>query len=224
MVFPVTTDSVLLGSWVRILRSQNILDLGCGSGVLSLMLAQRAGPGTRIYGIDVDQYSVDCCQENIKSSPWSQNVYCFQIGLTELVTDHFFSSMKSAFQQIVSNPPYYKNQLKSDRIVSARSKHQNQFDFKLLSDIVHFFLAEEGSASFVIPYSQEEELSYQMYNNSLQLNRMMNVRHYQNSENNLILLEYSRSGMAMESNEMVLFDQNGTRTKEFDQLTKAYYL
>ncbi len=96
----VGTDSLVLGSWAPVTGGGRHLDIGCGSGLLSLMLRQRAGPGSRVIGIDIDEPAVQQSRKNVAQSPWPEDIAIIHSGL-----DAYVSSEK--FDSIVCNPPYF---------------------------------------------------------------------------------------------------------------------
>ncbi len=223
-VFPVTTDSVLLGSWIDSNEAKTIIDLGCGSGILSLMLAQKSKIVSKILAVDIDEGSVICASTNIKNSPWKDLVSCFQIDLREIVSIEPFSKMKSSIDLIVSNPPYFHKQLVSQEDHKSRSRHQLQIDFEMLAKLADFFLSDNGKACFVIPIMNEDELTFQMYIHKFQLNRIAKIKHKANSPYSLFLLEYSKMQFGLKQEEIILHTLDEDRTAEFYELTKDFYI
>lgn len=221
-VFPVTTDSVLLGSWVNVGNAKVILDLGCGSGIISLMLAQKSD--ATVYAVDVDLLSIECAKENVQNSPWKDKIHVLNIELQELQVLEIFKAYKSNVDLVVSNPPYFQQQLLSAEEHMIRSKHQHKFDFETLAEVSDYYLTEKGKACFVIPLKSETHLSFQMYLHAFQLNKITKIKHRQTSEFSLALVEYRRLLDRFEQNEIVLYNHDGSKTEEFVELTGAYYI
>jgi tRNA1Val (adenine37-N6)-methyltransferase len=221
-VFPITTDSVLLGSWIDTGKVKTILDLGCGSGILSLMLAQRSN--ANILAVDMDPISIECAKENCENSPWKSRIHFFNAQINELKGLEPFSMFATKVDLIVSNPPYFRQQLVSHEDYMIRSKHQHAFDFESLARVSEYFLEEEGRACFVIPMNSEADLTFQMYALGFQLNKMTMIRHNQNSDFSLALLEFRKLINRYAQNEITLYNDNGSKTEEFYKLTKEYYL
>jgi tRNA1Val (adenine37-N6)-methyltransferase len=223
-VFPVTTDSVLIGSWVTVDGIHSALDLGCGTGILSLMIAQRSEEGCKIIALDCDEASIRCCQINFEKSAWKEKLSCVRLDAKDFLNDPSTINFDSTFDLIISNPPYFTNQLVSPKSHVTRSKHGNDFDFDLLCRIAVEFLNQTGRLCVVIPHTLEEELTYKMYASSFQLTRMTKVKHHDNAMFGLSLIEYIRIAGSPVFDELVLYDANGKRTPAYHQLTKDFYL
>jgi tRNA1Val (adenine37-N6)-methyltransferase len=223
-VFPVTTDSVLLGSWVTVDGIHSALDIGCGNGILSLMIAQRSEEDCNIIALDCDEASIHCCKNNFEKSAWKEKLSCVKLDARDLLNDPSTINFNTTFNLIISNPPYFTNQLVSPKSHVTRSKHGNDFDFDLLCRIAVKFLSQTGRLCVIIPYALEEELTYKMYASSFQLARMTKVKHHENVMFSLSLIEYSRIAGSPVFDELVLFDANGKRTPAYQQLTKDFYL
>jgi len=105
------TDSVLLGAWCPIEKNPfSVLDIGAGTGVLSLMLAQRTN-AEQIDALEIDEDAYEQCVENFEASPWSDRLFCFHAGL-----DEFVEEPEDEYDIIISNPPFYSEDYKTDSL------------------------------------------------------------------------------------------------------------
>ena len=102
----VSTDSVLLGAWAKVSKAYKILDVGTGTGVIALMMAQKSN--AKIFAIEIDENSVQQAKENFEKSKYS-----LQINLEKISLQEFSKKSRQKFDLIITNPPYFSNSLKS---------------------------------------------------------------------------------------------------------------
>lgn len=223
-VFPVTTDSILLGSWVRVADSLRILDIGTGSGLLSLMAIQRAVSNAEIYAIDSSLACIECSKYNFLSSPWADRLHAFKLDALDILKPSDFFLLDATFDVIISNPPYFINALKSDLPDKSRSRHQQELDFELLARLTAKHLNVNGSASFIIPINVEETLSNVMMSCQLFVSRLCRVRDHAQAPVKLCLVEYKKIHELPEIENIILFNEDGNRSNEYHNITKAYYI
>ncbi|MBK8955477.1 MAG: methyltransferase [Saprospiraceae bacterium] len=224
-VFPVTTDSVLLGSWVGTSGVHKVLDLGCGSGILSLMIAQRTSDDCVVIALDHHAESIEIAMGNFMRSDWRHKLFALQLNVVNLIeklgTDPF---QKQSFQLIISNPPYFKKLKNSPTEMKSRARHQLDFDFEALARLASFYLAHEGNLAVVIPRDLEYKLTSVSSKYGLYLKRKCTVKHSSNSEPGLCLCEYGPHSSPFEFTELTLYENEHTKTPEFRALTQDFYL
>ena len=145
------TDSVLLGAWCPIDNNPfSILDIGAGTGVLSLMLAQRS-QAAQIDALEIDDDAYEQCQENFENSPWTARLFCFHAGL-----DEFMDEPEEEYDLIISNPPFYSEDFKSNNEQRDLARFQDALPFEDLVEAADLFLSENGVFAVIIPYKEEE--------------------------------------------------------------------
>lgn len=150
----VGTDAVLLGCWADVHNAKCIVDVGCGSGVISLMMAQRSLEAD-IIAIDVDADACECCRLNVNASKWQNRVEVIHDDITG-----FFPQTAHPLL-IVSNPPFFNESLKSPSALRALARHGENFDVSSLINIAGKFLTEPGdSLAFIAPASRAEEIDF----------------------------------------------------------------
>jgi tRNA1Val (adenine37-N6)-methyltransferase len=148
----VGTDGVLLGAWTPIDHQPfSILDIGAGTGLLSLMLAQRSH-AELIDAIEIDENAFEECVENFENSPWSDRLFCFHAAL-----DEFIEEPEELYDLIVCNPPFYEEHYKSNNKQRDLARFQDAMPFENLIDAVNILLSENGVFSVIIPFNQEEK-------------------------------------------------------------------
>ena len=146
------TDGVLLGAWTNLdLQPQTILDIGAGTGVLSLMLAQRS-PSADLEAIEIDEAAYEQCVENFEASSWADRLFCYHAGL-----DEFMDEIEHPYDLIISNPPFYAEQVSSGDAARDRARQKQSLPFEELLQGVAKLLAPEGLFSTIIPYKEEAD-------------------------------------------------------------------
>ena len=143
----VGTDGVLLGAWTNVNTSKKILDIGTGSGLVALMLAQRCEAS--ITAIDIDKEAVEQAQININASNWKNRMEVIHTDLCKY-------SPQNQFDTIVSNPPYFIDSLKCDDIQRNTARHNDTLTSEQLFKNVSQMLSPEGEFSLIIPFDQTE--------------------------------------------------------------------
>lgn len=180
------TDGVLLGAWTSVDGQPNsILDIGTGTGVIALMLAQRSDTMT-IDAVELDDHAYEQATENFENSTWGDRLFCYHAHLYE-----FAAEVDEEYDLIVCNPPFYTEDLnnESKELLRSRSKRdgasleareQARFEdampFELLVGAVAKLLSSTGSFSVVIPYDREEDFIVLCSRASLFPTRIMHVK------------------------------------------------
>jgi tRNA1Val (adenine37-N6)-methyltransferase len=156
----VGTDGVLLGAWTPIEnRPFSVLDIGAGTGILALMLAQRSSAehsslkgelAQQIDAIEIDEDAFEQCVENFENSPWSDRLYCYHAGL-----DEFMEEPEDEYDLIVSNPPFYSEDYKTESEQRDLARFQDALPFADLVEAASMLLSESGIFSVIIPHKEE---------------------------------------------------------------------
>ncbi len=148
----VGTDGVLLGAWCPIDNNPfSILDIGTGTGIIALMLAQRSH-ADQIDALEIDEDAYEQAVENFENSPWSDRLFCFHAGL-----DEFVDEPEDEYDLIVSNPPFYSEDYKTDNSQRVLARFQDAMPFEELVQAADLLLlSENGIFSVIIPYKEEE--------------------------------------------------------------------
>ena len=145
------TDSVLLGAWCPVDNNPfSVLDIGAGTGILSLMLAQRSN-AEQIDALEIDEEAYEQCVENFETAPWSDRLFCFHAGL-----DEFVDEPEDEYDIIISNPPFYSEDYKSNDSQRDLARFQDALPFEDLIEAADLLLSENGIFAVIIPYKEEE--------------------------------------------------------------------
>lgn len=214
----VGTDAVLLGSWVTICQAdKQLLDVGTGSGVIALMLAQRAAESAVIDAIDIDEQDVRQARQNVLMSPWPQKVRVIPCSIQEYTPG-------KVYDLIVSNPPYFVNSLLPPDARRQVARHTRTLSFEDLLNSVVRLLAPEGRLAVVLPYVEGQEFIRRAEDCGLFPARHCTFRARANKPPERLLLEFSRSAVAPQDSDLVLYGSSDNWSEAYRLLTGAFYL
>jgi tRNA1Val (adenine37-N6)-methyltransferase len=218
----VGTDGVLLGAWAgsnlnTISTPFKILDVGTGTGLIALMMAQRF-PAANIVGIDIDEASLEQAKENVESTPFKARISIEKQDYSDI------NSFSNQFDLIVSNPPFYTEDTLGGNPARDKARHTTSLPFETLVENAAKLLTEEGLFSVIIPYQSAADFISICVANRLYLTRRLNIRSTERKPFNRVLLEFSMKIQPSETNTLTLYDANNNRSPEYAQLTQDFYL
>ena len=145
----VGTDGVLLGAWCPIDHKPNsILDIGTGTGIIALQLAQRSDAAT-IDALEIDENAFEQATTNFENSPWNERLYCFHAGL-----DEFVEEPEDEYDLIVCNPPFYSENYKTGTPERDLARFQDALPFEDLLEAADLLLSENGVLAVIIPFKE----------------------------------------------------------------------
>ena len=213
------TDGVLLGAWVSLENNpESILDIGAGTGILSLQLAQRSLAET-IEAIEIDEAAFEQCVGNFEASPWGDRLFCFHASAQEFATE-----MEEEYDLIISNPPFYSDDYKSDDTVRNTARFTDSLPFRDLAIVAFQFLSENGIFALILPRKEEESFILIASEVGLFPKRICRVRGTATSEVKRSLLEFSFQKTETIYEELTIEISRHNYTKEYQGLVKDFYL
>lgn len=213
------TDGVLLGAWVSLQNNPySILDIGAGTGLIALQLAQRSHAET-IDAIELDNDAYEQCVENFEASPWADRLFCYHASL-----DEFVAEIDETYDLIVSNPPFYTEQVSSGDESRDTARQNLALPFDELVQSVKKLLSTNGSFATVIPFKEEKHFIALAKKNYLYLNRLTRVRGTSATEVKRSLLQFSFQKTALVENELIIEIGRHQYTQEYKKLTAPFYL
>lgn len=220
------TDGVLLGAWASVNKNTySILDIGAGTGVIALMLAQRSN-ADNIEAIELDDDAFEQCTENFENSDWSDRLFCFHAGFDEFVGEYTEEEPDEMelYDLIVSNPPFYTEEVSSGSDARDQARQNLSLPFDELITGVSKLLSSEGIFSVIIPH--KEELYFIALAEKVKLfpTRITHVKGNINTEIKRSLLEFSFLKSNPISNELIIEIARNSYTQEYINLTKEFYL
>ena len=213
------TDSVLLGAWTDVdAHPYSILDIGAGTGVLALMLAQRSG-AQLIDAIEIDDDAYEQCVDNFETSPWGDRLFCYHAALEEFVDE-----IDDKYDLIISNPPFYIDTYKSNSKQRDLARFTDAMPFRQLIESVSKLLSENGRFSVIVPISEEKEIIVLASKEHLFPNRILRVKGATHSEIKRSLLEFSFQETSIIPKELIIETARHQYTDDYIELTKDFYL
>ncbi|URM38111.1 tRNA1(Val) (adenine(37)-N6)-methyltransferase [Flavobacterium anhuiense] len=216
----VGTDGVLLGAWTPISNNPfSVLDIGAGTGIIALMLAQRS-KAEQIDALEIDEDAYEQAVENFEASPWADRLFCFHAGL-----DEFIDEPEDEYDLIVSNPPFYSEDYKSENEQRDLARFQDAMPFEEIVEAADLFLSENGILALIIPFKEEEKFIALAKEAELYPLKITRVKGTPKSEIKRSLLAFSRNKVSeIEIDELVIEIDRHVYTPEYIELTKDFYL
>lgn len=215
----VGTDGVLLGAWVNTTNARSALDIGTGTGLIALMLAQR-NPLLQINAIDTDTDAVLQATDNINRSPFPERISCRQISLQE-----YAANFANTYDLIVSNPPFYRNSLKSPDRKRTQARHTDSLTPEELITLSSHMLSPTGRLSLIYPAEYKDELINIGLRNNLVVSRITNIYSTPNTTSaKRVLIELSILDTPFQETNLIIENQRHTYSDDFAQLVRDFYL
>ena len=213
------TDAVLLGAWTSLKHNpHSVLDIGAGTGVLSLMMAQRIQAET-IEAIEIDDDAFEQCTENFENSPWADRLFCYHASLLEFVEE-----IDDNYDLIICNPPFYSEDYKTDSKARDQARFNDAMPFEHLIYAVANLLSEDGIFSVVIPHKEESNFIELAAKVDLFPNRILQVKGHADSEIKRSLIEFSFGESHLQTSELIIETSRHQYTEDYVALTKDFYL
>ncbi len=214
------TDSVLLGAWCPIDNNPySILDIGAGTGVLSLMLAQRS-KAKQIDALEIDDDAYEQAVDNFENSPWTARLFCFHAGL-----DEFMDEPEEEYDLIISNPPFYSEDFKTNNEQRDLARFQHALPFEDLVEAADVLLSENGVFAVIIPFNEENRFIDLCAEVELYPIRITRVKGTPTTEIKRSLLAFKRYELSvLTADELVIEMNRHEYTNDYINLTKEFYL
>lgn len=213
----VGTDGVLLGAWATVKSAKSCLDIGTGTGLLALMVAQRNNDAA-VVAIELDDEAVIQAKENVEASPWPNRIEVVHSDVRSYCSD-------KTFDLIISNPPYFNASLKSADTHRTLARHTSALSYNELLSCVRNLLAPQGLFSLILPYDVCTEFIELAKSHHLYCSRLCKVMPLPNANPKRALMEFSFIDTDTILEELVI--ESGGRhcySAEYKELTKEFYL
>ena len=215
----VGTDGVLLGAWAPVDHNPySILDIGTGTGLIALMLAQRTA-ADQIDALEIDESAYEQAVENFDNSPWADRLFCYHAGL-----DEFIEEPEDEYDLIVSNPPFYSEDYVSGDQQRDAARFSTSMPFDQIIEAADLMLSENGIFAVIIPYKEEETFIALAGDYELYPSKITHVKGTPASEIKRSLLAFSRHEAAPSIEELVIENARHDYTDDYVALTGEFYL
>src|SRR5680860_10248 len=199
----VGTDGVLLGAWAKVSGAKTILDIGTGTGVISLMMAQRSE--ARVLGIEIEKNAAEEAKENVQHSPWKDRVSIENISLQD-----FANITSKTFDLVVSNPPFFTNSFKNEIQNRSIARHNDFLSFPDLIKNSVKLMNENGRFSVILPAVAANEFIKLAKLEGLNLVRKTEVKPNVLKNANRFLMEFSKKETALKKDSLIIYNELGT--------------
>ncbi|AUC83858.1 tRNA (adenine-N(6)-)-methyltransferase [Polaribacter sp. ALD11] len=218
----VGTDGVLLGAWCSVNDYPDaILDIGSGTGVVSLMIAQRSDAMT-IDAVEVDENAYEQTVENFEKSDWGDRLYCYNATFQEFANE--IGEEEENYDLIVSNPPFYTEDFETEDAARNKARFTSSLSFSALIIGVVKILSKNGIFSTIIPFREEVDFINIAKENGLFLNKVCRVQGNETSEIKRSLLEFSFNEIEIKEENLIIEIERHQYTEDYINLTKDFYL
>jgi tRNA1Val (adenine37-N6)-methyltransferase len=214
------TDGVLLGAWTPIENNpKSVLDIGTGTGIIALMLAQRSN-AEQIDALEIDESAYEQAVDNFENSPWGDRLFCFHAGL-----DEFVEEPEDEYDLIVSNPPFFSEDFRSENEQRDLARFQEAMPFEEIVEAADLLLSENGIFSVIIPFNEEDRFIELCAEAELFPIKVTRVKGAPNTKIIRSLLAFKRYELAvLTADELVIEISRHEYTPEYISLTKDFYL
>ncbi|KGO79886.1 tRNA (adenine-N6)-methyltransferase [Flavobacterium beibuense F44-8] len=216
----VGTDGVLLGAWAPVSNNPfSILDIGAGTGLIALMLAQRS-TAEQIDAIEIDDEAYEQAVENFEESKWGDRLFCYHAGLDEFVEEMH----DEEYDIIVSNPPFYSENYSSGNEQRDKARFTESLPFEHLIEAASILLSENGIFSVITPFKEEEKFIAIAAEFNLYLAKITRIKGAPDTVIKRSLMAFTRQQAETIFDELVIETARHQYTPEYTELTKDFYL
>jgi len=218
---PVGTDGVLLGAWVNVSGARRILDIGTGTGVIALMLAQRTetDPNVFIEAVEIHPGSALCAGRNFADSPWAQRLRIRQMPVQE-----FTQNAEGQFDLIVSNPPFFSETTRAPDETRRLGRHTATLPPGEMLAAVRRLLAPGGRFAVVLPVQEGLRLCELSVPNGLYWTSITEVRSRREKPVERLLIEFEKNPYDFRRASLLIYEDGLRYSAEYQELTKGFYL
>lgn len=215
----VGTDAVLLGAWADVSGVRTILDIGTGTGVVALMLAQRSADPVKLTAVEIHPPSAALARRNFAASPWSERLH-----VVEMPVQNFAQNTAERFDLIVSNPPFFSDLTVSPDPARQLGRHTASLSPGDLLEAVQQLLAPQGRFCVVLPAMEAQRLCELAVALGLYWTKIVRVRARSEKPVERWLVQFERDPYPLQVEELVIYERERVHTAMFQKWTGEFYL
>lgn len=215
----INTDGVLLGALADADQPKNILDIGTGTGVIALMLAQRFGTA-EIDAVEIDRQAAETAGRNFDNSPFAAKLTAYPIGFEQF----FAENPGEKYDLIVSNPPFYINSLKSPQKGRQIAKHADKDFFETLIGQISKHLHEEGIFCMILPLDTAEVLASLYLEHGMHLQKSIYIRSFPLSGPHRVMVCLGLQKTEVKKDKFLIYESKDSYSSEYIKLLKPYFI
>jgi tRNA1Val (adenine37-N6)-methyltransferase len=215
----INTDGVLLGVLAEADQPKNILDIGTGTGVITLMMAQRF-ENAQIDAVEIDQAAAETASRNFSNSPFAERMNLYPVGFEQF----FESSPGKKYDLIVSNPPFYINSLKSPKAAKQLAKHADANFFNRLINSALDHLTANGLFCLILPIDTAELVISLAEKANLHQQNSIRIFSFENDDPHRVIVYFGFEQVAIKEEEFVIYKSVGNYSEEYIKLLKPYFI
>tara|TARA_R110001632_G_scaffold47000_1_gene119151 strand:- start:4638 stop:5360 length:723 start_codon:yes stop_codon:yes gene_type:complete len=218
----VGTDGVLLGAWCSLeTYPDTILDIGSGTGLIALMMAQRCDAMT-IDAVEINEEAYEQTVENFEQSDWGDRLFCYHSSFQGFAEE--MNEEAEEYDLIISNPPFYTDEFETEDTARNKARFTSALSFEELISGAANLLSEVGTFALIIPFKEEQNFVSLVLDTQLNLNRVCRVKGTVTSEIKRSLLEFSFENKELIEEELVIETARHQYTQAYIDLVKDFYL
>ncbi|XTZ39398.1 tRNA(1)(Val) (adenine(37)-N(6))-methyltransferase TrmN [Salmonella enterica] len=215
----VGTDGLMLGAWSPVTHARRVLDIGTGSGLLALMLAQRTPQTTTIDAVELDEQAAGQAQENVLASPWADRIKVHNGDIRQWSAEN-----SQRYDLIVSNPPYFDEGVKCATPERHQARYTTTLDHQALLEIAAALITEEGFFCVVLPIEAGELFISKGQNLGWHLRLRTDVAETENRLPHRVLIAFSPRKGELFTDRLVIRGADQRYSDSYTALTQAFYL
>jgi len=213
----VGTDGVLLGAWVKVNGAKKILDIGTGTGLIALMLAQKSQ--AIIDAIDIDKDAFEQAKKNAADSKWKNRIHVFHSSLQE-----FAETFQNKYDLIVSNPPFFESAFKAGTEARNIARHTDEtLNFEDLICGVNKLLLPDGKFNVILPFKEGNCFIEKSKSGNLFVQKLTRVKTKSDKQEKRLMIEFGFQKTNPVEDDIVIQEEDLSFTEEYIELTNDYY-
>lgn len=213
----ISTDGIVLGACCEFGKAKKVLDVGTGTGLLSLMAAQKSQAD--ITAVEINQDAYNQAIENVEKSKFASRIKVVNGDFIKL-----FSDSAEHFDYIVSNPPFFRNSLKSSSQGRSIARHEDSLPFEKFVPTVARLLTSGGTFSVILPESERLYFNRLCIANGMHICGKTIVKSFENYDPLRVILHFSKSFLPMKQEVLVIYSSQNIYTQQFKNLVKDFYI